>query len=86
MDSVQHNILAVNQPLYNILAVNQPLSHSLRLESHCPNVRFQVLTVPSMKMTAICDIARCSVSEVDRSVRGYYCLHRQGSRLYTVRI
>jgi len=39
---------------------------------------FQVLTAASMNMTAFCNIAPCSLVEVDRRFRGYYCLHHQG--------
>jgi hypothetical protein len=42
------------------------------------NVRFQVLTAPSMKMTAFRDVAPCSLVEVDGCFRGAYCLHLQG--------
>jgi hypothetical protein len=40
-------------------------------------VRFQVLTVASMKMRATFDIAPCSFG-VDWRFRGVYCLHHQG--------
>jgi hypothetical protein len=38
-------------------------------------VRFQVLSLARMKMTAFWDVAPCSL-EVDRRFRGAYCLHR----------
>jgi hypothetical protein len=41
-------------------------------------VRFQVLTAASMKMTAFCDIAPCSLGEADPRFRRAYCLHHQG--------
>jgi hypothetical protein len=31
-----------------------------------------------MKITALWDTAPCSLVEVDRSLRGAYCLHHQG--------
>jgi hypothetical protein len=37
------------------------------------NVRFQVLTAASTKMTAFWDIAPCSLVEVDRRFRREYC-------------
>jgi hypothetical protein len=39
------------------------------------NVRFQVLTVASMKFRFFRDIAPCSHVEVDRRFGGAYCLH-----------
>jgi hypothetical protein len=41
-------------------------------------VRIQVLTVASVKMTALWDIASCSLVEVYRRFRGAYCLHYHG--------
>jgi hypothetical protein len=41
-------------------------------------VRFQVLTVASIKMRAFWDIAQYSLVEVDWCFRGVYCLHHQG--------
>jgi hypothetical protein len=41
-------------------------------------VRFHVLTVTSMKLTAFWDIAPCSFVEVDRRFSRAYCLHHQG--------
>jgi hypothetical protein len=41
-------------------------------------VRFQVLTVAGIKMTVFCDVPSCSLVEVDRRVRGSFCLHHQG--------
>jgi hypothetical protein len=38
-------------------------------------MRFYVLTTASMKMKALCDMAPCSLVEVDRRFRGAYCLH-----------
>jgi hypothetical protein len=40
--------------------------------------RFQVLAALGMKMTALCNIALCSMAEVDRRFRDPYCLHHQG--------
>jgi hypothetical protein len=34
-----------------------------------------------MQMTAFWDIALCGLVEIDRHVRGAYCLHHQGSAL-----
>jgi hypothetical protein len=42
------------------------------------NLICRVLTAASVKMTAVWDIASCSLVEVDRRFRGTYCLHRQG--------
>jgi hypothetical protein len=36
-------------------------------------MRFQILTVTSMKMTAFWDIAPCNLTEVDRRFRDVYC-------------
>jgi hypothetical protein len=38
-------------------------------------MRFQVLTAASMKMTAVWNVAPCSLIEADRRIRGVYCLH-----------
>jgi hypothetical protein len=40
-------------------------------------VRFQVLTEASMKFRVSRDVAPCSHFEVDRRLRGTYCLHHQ---------
>jgi hypothetical protein len=40
-------------------------------------VRFQVLMVASMKFRVFWDVASCSHDEVDRHLRGAYCLHHQ---------
>jgi hypothetical protein len=40
------------------------------------DVTFQVLTAASMKMTAFWDVAPRSLVEVDRRLRGAYCLHQ----------
>jgi hypothetical protein len=46
-------------------------------------VRFQVLTVASMKMIVFWDAVPCSLIKPDRHFGGAYCLHHQGdSRLY----
>jgi hypothetical protein len=48
---------------------------------HPPNfiilLRFQVLMVESMKMTAFWNMALSSLVEVDQLFRGAYCLHHQ---------
>jgi hypothetical protein len=41
-------------------------------------VRFQVLTVASMKIGAFWDIAPCSFIGVDWHFRGVYCLQSKG--------
>jgi hypothetical protein len=41
-------------------------------------VRFQVLMVVSMKMTAFWDVAPCSLMEADQCFMGEYCLHHLG--------
>jgi hypothetical protein len=45
-------------------------------------MRFRVLTVAGMKMTAVWDVAPCSLAEVVRRFRGAYCLHHQADRLF----
>jgi hypothetical protein len=47
-----------------------PISNSI--------VRFQVLTVASMKMVVFWDVAPCSLAEIYRRFRGVYSLHHQG--------
>jgi hypothetical protein len=47
-------------------------------------VRFQVLTAACTKMTPFCDIAPCSLVEVDQRFRGAYCLHHQGDDSLTL--
>jgi hypothetical protein len=42
-------------------------------------VRYQVLTVASMKMTVFWDVAPCGSMEIDQRFRGAYCLNRQGN-------
>jgi hypothetical protein len=42
------------------------------------DVRFQVLTATSMKMTVFWDVVPCSVVEIDCRFRGAYCLLHQG--------
>jgi hypothetical protein len=41
------------------------------------NERLRVLTASSMKMTASCEIAPCSLVEVDRRFRGAFSLHHK---------
>jgi hypothetical protein len=38
-------------------------------------IRYQVVTVASVKTTAVWDIGLCSLTEVGRRFRGVYCLH-----------
>jgi hypothetical protein len=38
-------------------------------------MRFQILTAATVKRTAFWDIAPCCIVEVDRRLRGAYCLH-----------
>jgi hypothetical protein len=47
------------------------------LSNHHPDLRFQVLTAVSMKITAFWDIAPCSLG-ADQRIRDAYCLHHQG--------
>jgi hypothetical protein len=47
-------------------------------------MRFQVLTVASMKMRSYWGIVPCSLVGVDRRFRGAYCLHHQVNELYFV--
>lgn len=42
-------------------------------------ISFKVLTLASQKMKAFCDDVSCSLVEVDRHLRGVYCLHHQGA-------
>jgi hypothetical protein len=53
------------------------MAHNFRRFSNV--VRFHVLTVASVKMTAFWDIAPCSLVDVDRRFRGAYCLHHQSN-------
>jgi hypothetical protein len=54
-------------------------------------VRFQVLTVASMKVTVLLDLKACSLAEIDWRFSGDYCLHHLGNndgdlkRLWNVR-
>jgi hypothetical protein len=45
------------------------------------NVRFQVLTVASIKFS-FCDVSPCSHVEVDQRFRGAYYPHHQSDRLH----
>jgi type IV secretory pathway VirB3-like protein len=47
-------------------------------ETNSVQVRFQVLTAVSMKMTAFWVAALCSLIEVDRRFRSAHCLNYQG--------
>jgi hypothetical protein len=38
-------------------------------------VKFQVLTVASMKMSVFWDVAPCYLAEIDQNFRGAYCDH-----------
>jgi hypothetical protein len=49
-------------------------------------VRFHVLTAPSMKMTAFWDTVPCSFMELDRRLRGVYCLHHQNDGSTSTRL
>jgi hypothetical protein len=49
-------------------------------------VKFQVLTVASMNIRAVWDIALCSLVEVDRRFGGAYCLHHQGGESFIAQI
>jgi hypothetical protein len=42
-------------------------------------MRFQVLTLASMKMAVFWDVATCNLVEIDRRFRDAYCLHYQGA-------
>jgi hypothetical protein len=44
-------------------------------------MRFQVLTVASIKFRVFWNVAPCSQVDVDRRFRGVYCLHHQGLAL-----
>jgi hypothetical protein len=57
---------ADHTPLYSIL---------IQLSS--AQLRFQVLTVTSMKMTVFWDVAPCDLVEVYRRFKGACCLHHQ---------
>jgi hypothetical protein len=47
-------------------------------------LRFQVLTVASMKMTVFWDVAVCNFIEVGQCFRGVYCLHHQALKMEAV--
>jgi hypothetical protein len=47
------------------------------------DVRFQVLTAASMKVTVVWDVAPCSLVDIDLRFRGAYCLHHQGNESFT---
>jgi hypothetical protein len=55
--------------------------HLTILAGQLIKLRFQVLTVPSMKMPALWAVALCSLMEVDQRFRGVYCFHIQGDCL-----
>jgi hypothetical protein len=42
------------------------------------SVRLHVLTVVDMKLSVFSDVAPCSLTDIDRSFKGSYCLHHQG--------
>jgi hypothetical protein len=50
------------------------------------SVRFQVLTVSSMKMAVFLFTAPCILADVDRRFRGVYCHHHQGDHLSNTRL
>jgi hypothetical protein len=50
------------------------------------NVRFQVLTAVSMKMTAFWNIVQCSLIEVNGRFRRSHCLHPLSNEWYIVLI
>jgi hypothetical protein len=45
-------------------------------------MRFEILTVTSMKMAVFWDVAPCSLIDIDRRFRGAYCHHHQGLILH----
>jgi hypothetical protein len=47
------------------------------ISSSSPEMRFQVLTAASMKMTVVWDVAPCSLVEIYQRFRGSYCRHHQ---------
>jgi hypothetical protein len=49
----------------------------LQAQYLCYNMRLHDLTAASMQMIAFCDVASCSLVEVDRRFRGAYCPHHQ---------
>jgi hypothetical protein len=45
------------------------------------DVRLQVLTAMSMKMDVFLDVALRSSADIDRQLRGAYCLHHHSDEL-----
>jgi len=47
-------------------------------------VSFEALTATSMKMTVACDIAPCSLIDIDRRLRDTFCLYRRCDRCWSI--
>jgi hypothetical protein len=58
---------------YNLVIMNK--TQMLRILDF---VRFQVLTLMSMKMAVFGYVAPCSLVDTDSRFRGAYCLYHQG--------
>jgi hypothetical protein len=52
--------------------------HTISRRTGFFQVRSEVLTEASMKLTVFWDVALCTLVEVFRRFRGAYCLHQQG--------
>jgi hypothetical protein len=57
------------------------LWNKFKIANNNKQVRYQVLTAASKKMTAFWNIAPCSLVDVNRRFRDAYCLHHQPRRL-----
>jgi hypothetical protein len=64
----------------------QVISSPEKVSSNCQiDVKFQVFTGASMKMTVFWGVALCGLAETDQCFRGAYCQHHQGDRYKTVK-
>jgi hypothetical protein len=55
---------------------NLDVKYIFRIQTKQILVRFKILTAASMKIV-FCDVAPCSLVEINRRFRGAYCLHHQ---------
>jgi hypothetical protein len=46
-------------------------------EIFIPGLRFEIFAVLSMKMVVFCDVAPCSLVDIEEGFRLTYCLHYQ---------
>jgi hypothetical protein len=63
--------------------VRDQASYMLNGEQNRKYMRFQVLTVASVKFRVFWGVEPCSHIEVGRLLRGAYCLHQQGEAVHT---